>query len=53
MPHHNASMNYLIGCGIFAMSGEISLPNNGVLFLDEITKFNKKILDVLRQPYLR
>ncbi|MEG0578682.1 MAG: YifB family Mg chelatase-like AAA ATPase [Niameybacter sp.] len=49
-PHHNASMNSLIGGGTFAMPGEISLSHNGILFLDEIAEFNKRTLDALRQP---
>lgn len=49
-PHHNASTNALIGGGMYALPGEISLAHNGILFLDEIAEFSKKALDSLRQP---
>lgn len=49
-PHHNASANALIGGGVNAKPGEISLAHNGVLFLDEIAEFDKSTLDALRQP---
>lgn len=49
-PHHNASTNSLIGGGHNAMPGEISLSHNGVLFLDEMTEFDSKTLNALRQP---
>ncbi|MFE8696431.1 YifB family Mg chelatase-like AAA ATPase [Cytobacillus sp. FJAT-53684] len=49
-PHHNASINSIIGGGTFALPGEISLAHNGVLFLDEIAEFSKKALDSMRQP---
>lgn len=49
-PHHNASLNALIGGGADAMPGEVSLAHNGVLFLDELAEFSKRTLDALRQP---
>lgn len=49
-PHHNVSINALIGGGAFALPGEISLAHHGVLFLDEMAEFSKKALDSMRQP---
>ncbi len=49
-PHHSASMPALVGGGIRARPGEVSLAHHGVLFLDELPEFHGQTLDALRQP---
>ena len=49
-PHHSASMPALVGGGIRARPGEVSMAHHGVLFLDELPEFSAQVLDSLRQP---
>ena len=49
-PHHLTSQVALIGGGQSPQPGEVSLSNNGVLFLDEMPEFGRPVLEVLRQP---
>lgn len=49
-PHHTMSPVSLVGGGINPLPGEVSLANNGVLFLDEFPEFPKQVTDALRQP---
>jgi len=49
-PHHTASGIAIVGGGSHARPGEISLAHHGVLFLDELPEWDRRVLEVLREP---
>ncbi|MCS6961713.1 MAG: ATP-binding protein [Deltaproteobacteria bacterium] len=49
-PHHSITKPALVGGGVKGRPGEITLANNGILFLDELGEFNRSVLDALRVP---
>jgi magnesium chelatase family protein len=49
-PHHTATPVAMLGGGILARPGEVSLAHRGVLFLDELPEFQRRVLEVMREP---
>jgi magnesium chelatase family protein len=49
-PHHTASSQAIVGGGPQARPGEVSLAHHGVLFLDELPEFDRRVLEALREP---
>lgn len=49
-PHHSASQAAIIGGGRQAGPGQVSLAHNGVLFMDELPEFERRVIDALREP---
>ena len=49
-PHHTASAHAIVGGGMTVRPGEVSLAHHGVLFLDELPEFDRRVLEALREP---